>query len=196
MKKLLTLTTYCLLLTMLLGCGSNLRLYIHEEADFGYLEKIAVLPFVNLTNHQFASEKITDCFITELLIAGKFDIVDSGEVVKIIRENGVVFNEQNKDMDLATIKKIGEKLGVQAIIIGSVAQYEMVTISQEQYPAISINTRLIDVGTGKIAWMGSYVANGAPSGFLFFSFGEVNTLAEMTQIACKKIVDAIMSKAY
>src|SRR3972149_1668774 len=107
------------------GCGSTIR-YINPTANFSYIKKIAVLPFNNLSDDRYAGEKVRNTLVVDLMSRGVFDVVEQGEVTRVL---GAIFREAGVEegravqVDSETIKMIGEKLGVQAIILGSVDEY-------------------------------------------------------------------------
>ena len=56
--------------------------------------------------------------ITQVLANGLFDVVDKGLVDSALREEAV--NLKNAPMDGATIKMIGQRLNVQAFLMGTI----------------------------------------------------------------------------
>ena len=103
--------------------------------------KLAVLDFT-LQGEGFETKDmgaiVAEWFITALVKAGRFDVVERSLINKLIQEQklgmtGVV--------DDTTASKIGKLLGVEAIISGSVLKLQNV---------LEINARIIDVETGSI----------------------------------------------
>lgn len=191
---------YGIFLILLTGCGATSRVFVHPNTDMGYIKRVAVIPFENLTNEKYAGEKVSQVFLSEMLIAKDFDIVEPGEVNKALQSveangNGsALFGPEGaSNLDLVKLQKITGQLNCQALVIGSVTSYEMVRVGQEQYPQISLNVRLVDGKTGTIIWMSSFTKRGGP-GVPFIGFGEKYTLSELTQDVCRNIVGEISKK--
>ena len=66
--------------------------YVHPSADLTYIKTVAVVPFENLTQERGAGEKVVNVVAAEVLRRGVFDVVEFGEVTKVLREEG--FNEE------------------------------------------------------------------------------------------------------
>lgn len=60
------------------GCGSGPRLFVSSQADMTFYKKVAVLSFANFTAEPYAGDRVTRAFVTELIIADRFELVDPG----------------------------------------------------------------------------------------------------------------------
>ena len=173
------------------GCAEATRVYIHPQADLYRIKKVVVLPFANLTGQNFAGEKVTEYFITECLINKRFTVAEPGEVSRAAREGGLALGQPSaQGMDVQAAQKLGAALKAQAVFLGTVQQYEMASVAGEQYPVVSVSARLLDVETATIIWMGSTTLSGGPT-VPVFGFGEIRALAQLTQVACKKLVTSL-----
>ena len=188
------------ILVLMNGCGATSRVYVHPQTDMGYIKRVVVLPFANLSNEKYVGEKISQGFVAEMLIAGDFDVVEPGEVTKAIQavqSNGnslAIFGSEGQiNLDSVKMQKLTSLLNCQAVIIGTVTSYEMIRVGSEQYPQISLNVRLVDGKTGTIVWMSSFTKRGGP-GVPFIGFGEKYTLSELSQAVCRDVVSAIHKK--
>lgn len=174
MKKTIILAG--LFLFFLSGCAP--RMAVKSGYDFSKIRRIAVLNFEG-DNGGTAS----DIFIMELINQG-FDVVERSKIDNILKE---------QDMGAAgrigpdTAKKIGNILGVDAIIAGSVGQYlpaqrrtvffpygETVVVTPglnmvergQDYVSystdaqVSISARMIDIESGSIVWASSEYSTG------------------------------------
>lgn len=151
MKKLSALI---LSFFFLYGCGGARTIaYVNPAADLSYVKKVAILPFNNFSQDRYAGEKIRNLFTVALLARGVFDVVERGEVRKVL--NTTVFPERGVEeggvleLDGETIRLIGEGLGVQAIIIGSVDEYSGGFGGKA---VVSIALRMIDTSSGIVLW--------------------------------------------
>ncbi len=71
--------------TILTGCASmGSTVFIHRDYNFTFVEKVAVVPFENLSNDQSAGSRVTLLFVTELLSTDAFDVIEQGEVLSAI----------------------------------------------------------------------------------------------------------------
>ncbi len=171
------------------GCGGP-RTYIHPEVDMSYYEAVGVLPFRNLTNDRLAAERVTNAFITELLIRDIFEVVEPGQFRMTARQILGGNIDPGGEWDPEKIRELGRATGIQGLIVGTVREYEMISIGQTPYPLVTVDVTLVDVETARVAWMISHTEKGGPN-LPVLSVGETYTLGEMTQIVCERIVSKI-----
>jgi curli biogenesis system outer membrane secretion channel CsgG len=179
------------LFLLLLSCGGP-RIFVNPEADLLYYKKIGVLPFKDISGSREAGEKVSLIFYTELMLQGKFDIVDPGELRKRLRE---ISETQNipEDLGLAEIKKLGNLTGAQGIIEGVVVEYTTIRSGGESYPLITLNVRLIDTQYGKVVWEITHTKSGR-SKIPILGIGGTATLPELTRKVCHDVVKEIMKR--
>lgn len=151
--------------------------YLHPRADLGIIKKVAVIPFDNLSRDQFAGDKVREIFISELLATGGFDVMEPGEVTKVLREQGIA---SVKSLGPAEVKKIGKALNAQAIILGSVNEYGEVRSGAITAPEVSLSLRMLEVESGQIVWSVSHTEGGIGVMARLFGLGE-STLSETTR---------------
>jgi TolB-like protein len=149
------------LILLAAGCaGRRSTVFIHPEYDFAAVERVAVVSFENLSADQGVAGYSTRLFLTELLAAQVFDVVEPGETARIIRNIGQVRGE----MDLAGLKMMSDSLGVQAVIFGSVGEAGQSSGRGIQSSVVSLNARMVDCETGNTVWS-SVVSIGGPGTF-------------------------------
>ncbi len=193
MKRLYLILLMLPTILVAFSCGGP-RMYVNQEADFGFYEKVGVLPFSNLSADRNASEKVTASFVTELLIGGEVDIANMGDVLKAFKTT--VKDERTNLPEQMTIEEgmtIGRDAQVQGLFVGAVREYGMVRIGTEEFPLISVNIRFIDCQSGKVAWTYETTKRGGPK-FPIFSFGETHTLGEMTSKVCRSAAGDFLGK--
>lgn len=193
MKRLYLILLMIPTLLVAFSCGGP-RMYVNKEADFGFYEKVGVLPFSNLSADRNASEKLTASFVTELLIGGEVEIANMGDVLKAFKTT--VKDERTNLPEQLTIEEgmtIGRDAQVQGIFVGAVREYGMVRVGTEEFPLVSINIRFIDCQSGKVAWTYETTKRGGPK-FPIFSFGETHTLGEMTSKVCRSAAGDFLGK--
>jgi hypothetical protein len=169
----------------LISC-SGTRSYVNPDADMGYYRRIGVVTFQSLTDDPRAGQKLQRILVTELLKRGDMEVIQAGQVEKIETD---VRNKQSLPLpaalDSTSIKMLGEQAGAQGILVGTVREFRMERVGQEEFPLVAISLQLIDAPTGRIVWDVSVGERGGPK-FPVFSFGETHTLTELATKLCRK----------
>ncbi len=148
------------LLVLICSCAEirpGIKSYLRPGVDPRYVKKVAVLKFANHTLDKLAGERIRDLVIMEALALKKFDVVEKGLVDEVLSEEGV---DATFALNKETIKRIGAKLKVPAILVGSVITLEKKREGSYTYPVVSISLRLIDVASGEVIWEATGVETG------------------------------------
>lgn len=150
-----TFITIVLSLVVLSGCSTGSMKYRNYQADTSYISKVAVLPFNNLSSDQYAPERVRTMFVVDLMSRNRWEIVEQGEVSKVLGqilrasgaiEGGVI--EVNNE----SLKLLGERLGVQAVIVGSVNEYVGSRSSGGTNEEISVASKMLDASSGVVLW--------------------------------------------
>jgi TolB-like protein len=155
------LTGYGLLVAVLwlAGCARTApTTYVHSNFDFSRVKKVAVLPLENLAADQTAGEKVRKIVVTELLAAGIVDVVEPGQVNRVLVAQNI---QSVTAMSPEEFKQVGAALGVQMLIVGSVESYERVQVGGVQAPEVTLTLRGIDADSGTIVWAASHTQGGA-----------------------------------
>jgi len=142
--------------------------FLRADVDLAYVTKVAVVPFENNSKDQFAAERIRGLAITQILAQGLFDVVDRGLVDSALREEAIDLNKA--PMDAATMKQLGQRLVVQAFLLGSIDQAGGVQRGNSSFPELSVTLRLVDSNTGMIFWQASGNRTGDSMGKRLFGF--------------------------
>lgn len=145
---------------LLVGCASGpTTSFVNENVSFGYIQKVAVLPFENHTQDKFVGERIRDIVTTEVLSRGLFDVVEKGDLERFLREEMVV--REHYSLDQATGKRLLPRLQAQAYLAGSVDDFSEMRNGPYSYPVVALTLRLVDSESGQIIWQ----ASGHESGY-------------------------------
>jgi len=136
------------------GCGTknSSESFLREEVDLGYVQHIAVLPFENHTKDDFAAERARDLTITQVLAQKLFDAVDKGQVDSVLHEEAI---EPGKPIDTLTLKRLGQRLKVEAFLMGSVDHAGENRMGTSSFPEISLTFRLVDSKSALLLWQAS-----------------------------------------
>jgi hypothetical protein len=146
------------LLVSLTACaGGGRDRYRDPDMDFGSLQNVAVLPFVNLSREQQAGDRVRDVFVTALLATGSIYVIPTGEVARGIGAAGIV---NPGAPSTAEIKKLAPLIKADAIISGVVREYGEVRSGSAAANVISISLQMAEAQTGKIVWSATTTKGG------------------------------------
>ena len=158
-------------LLFLSACSTPVS-YIHPTADLTYVKAVAIVPFENLTQEKGAEGKVMNAVAAEVLRRGVFDVVEFGEVAKVLREEGF-------KRDGLITKRVAEggakRLNVQAFIVGSVEEYGVSRTGATSYPEVSVSLKLVDAKSYKILWEATHSVKGTTVLDRLFGVGKKST---------------------
>lgn len=178
-------------LTALLVSCSGARSYVNPDADMGYYRRVGVAAFESLAEDSRAGQKLQRIFLTELLKKREFDLVPQGQFEKVELD---VRNKQAltfpASLDSAALTAIAQQTGAQGIIIGTVRDYRMERVGQEEYPMVAFSLKLIDAPTGRVVWDVSVGERGGPK-LPVISLGETHTLSELATKLCRRALGTL-----
>lgn len=183
-----------LLVAALAGCAAPGRLYVNPEADMSFYSRIAVMPFDNLSNDRFAAARVTRAFVTELVIAERYEVVEPEEFRTALARIGGEANAQGL-YDMAKLKQGAQSVQATGILRGAVTEYQMVRAGSDQVPVVGFDVELIDVATGNIVWRLSSVKKGRGR-IPVIGGPNALTLARVTQDACIDAVERLEREAF
>ena len=97
----------------------------------------------------------SDILVTELVKSGKFIVVERDRMSKIMEEQKL---QTQGLIDSQTAVQIGQIMGLEAIVVGSVSQFGvkkegsdyLITQSKRQVAEVAVDLRLIDVQSGQV----------------------------------------------
>lgn len=171
-----TFKTALLVVLAVAGCGGPTR-YVNRTADLGAITTVAVLPFENVTNDKLCAERVQKIFVTELLNRDAFQVVEPGQVTRVLRREQLEPGTLTPD----DIKKVGQALKAQALFVGAVLEYdEGRGGGSAPSPRVKLQFRLVDSETGTTLWSVSRERGGATISARLFGVGgsPASSLAE------------------
>lgn len=177
----------------LAGCAPGLRTtaFTNPNFDFSYVERVAVLPFENLTNDRQAGPRATRLTITELLASGAVDVVEPGEVrAALARIQG---SQASRGLQPSTdeVIALGKTLGVQAVIAGSVTQSEAVRSGAVSIPVVTLDVHMVEVETGATVWAATHTEKGGSIGARVLGTGG-EPLSETTRRCVRGVLRSLI----
>ncbi|MGB5161479.1 MAG: penicillin-binding protein activator LpoB [Thermoanaerobaculia bacterium] len=177
-------------LMALLACSSSLPTtqFANPGFDFSYVQRVAVIPFANLSSDSQAGERATRLLITELLASGALDVVEPGEVQAAMRKMG---SGRMTAPSSEEALGLGQALGVQAVVIGTVAQSEVMRFGSALRPVVTLDAQMIETDTGAIVWAATHTEKGSTVGARLLGTGG-EPLAETTRRCIQKLLDTLL----
>ncbi len=149
------------------------------------VKSIAVMPFNNLSNKKDADRIVRNIFIAELFKNRSFRVEEFGNIRRFLIQQRV---KSINDIDTRKIKILGQRLGVDAIIAGTVEEYsDGMKGDMSSVPVIAISARMIDTDSGKILWM-SHQRRTGNDYITIFDFGKIRSIISLTQ----RVVDEML----
>ena len=141
-------------LLVLAGCSSRTvsDSFTREDVDIGFVQSIAVLPFENNSSDKYAPKLARDITITLVLALGLFDVVDKYLVDNMLYDEAIRVDDP---LDPLSMKRMGQRLNVQALLLGTVDLAGTGEVGSTTYPEIALTLRLVEADSGMILWQAS-----------------------------------------
>ncbi len=142
----------CIALTASCATGVSPTEFTNTNFDFGFVERVAVLPLESFAQDTAAGDRTTRMLITELLASGAVDVVEPGEVqaaLDRIRGGGIPPTGEE-------VQSLGQTLQVQAVITGSVTQSEVLRSGIVSYPVVTLDLHMLETETGAAVWAATH----------------------------------------
>jgi polysaccharide biosynthesis protein PelC len=131
------------------GCGMGPTVFLNREYNFQFLEKVAVVPFDNVSDDQGAGARASRIFLSRLLAAESFDVVEPGEVSKSLEKYGTV---RTSELSQDQIITLGKELKVQGIFLGSVTESSGMRSGGGTTNVVTLVMRLVETEKGTTIW--------------------------------------------
>ena len=113
------------------------------------IKTVAVLPMVNNTNDVEAPEKVREMFAAKVLERCYINKA-VGEVSQILKDElGITLGSQ---LDMTNPQELGKKLGVDAVIYGTLFNFEEKTTGVLNIRRVRAGFKLVDIKTGQVVW--------------------------------------------
>ena len=174
-------------LVLIFGCATD-DVYFEPNMDFGSLQTVAVLPFQNLTNQEYASERIRDAFMGRLLATGAVYVLPPGEVATGIQRTGRI---PPAGPSIEQVKKLGAVLGVDAVITGVVTEYGPIRSGSTSANVVSLSLQMVEISSGLVVWSASTTRGGISIWDRFIGGG-----GEPMNSVTVKVVDDLLDKLF
>jgi hypothetical protein len=190
-KRLLRLTAAVVILLVLAGCSRHrgASATFHDgNMDFGLIQSVAVLPFVNLTKTQKAEEKVRDVFMTMLQAKVDVYVIPPGEVQRAISR------VQLADPTAPTadeVVNLAKNMGSDVVITGTVLEYGEVRSGNARANVCSVSVKMIEGQAGRVVWSASATRGGIGAGDRLLGGG-----GEPMNVVVTKAVDDLIDRLF
>jgi len=181
-------TVALLLLISVAGCSGAGVKHHDPMMDFGSVQAVAVMPFVNLTRDEAAAERVRDTFSTMLLATGALYVLPPGEVARGIARSGMA------DMTRPSPDEVKKFTGVtktDAVITGVVREYGELRSGQTAANVISLSLQMLDSQTGTVVWAADTTRGGISMTDRLFGGG-----GEPMDVVTREAVDDLLDKLF
>ena len=192
--ELMSLTRKFIFLLFILefisACSSATTPYafVRKNHDQPEIKKVAIFPFHNTTIITEASKIVTGAFVANLVKMREFKVEFPGNIKNFLVSERIIVRT---GVDLNTIKLMGKRLGVDAVILGRIEEF--VGIEEKKrgvIPLVSISSRMVDVHTGKILWMALHRKTGDDY-INILDFGKVRSVGELTKKVVLEMIETM-----
>lgn len=143
-----------IVLATMMGCaGASVKTYVKPptgQRQYGNIKKVAVLPFDSVVEGAQAPKIAENLFLQELLNRGTFEQVEEPRYVNELMKKLKLRNTEGLDREI--VRKIGEELQAQALILGDLLVYGREENSEIVEFALQVN--MVDTENGDILWSG------------------------------------------
>lgn len=123
----------------LCGCATPAVVLVSADYSASKIRKVAMAPFRDFPGSAGSGEIAADVFEEYLLMPG-YQLVERRQVDALLKEHGF---ELSGNVDPSQIKQLGRMLGVDALVLGSVSDFQgaseqtvMVDVPQETMPPL------------------------------------------------------------
>jgi len=180
-------------LLCLAGCAARVPAtqFTNPKFDFSFVERVAVLPFENLSNDRQAGLRATRLMITELLASGAVDVVEPGEVDAALAKLQVGQPGRATQPDTEQVLSLGKTLGVQAVIVGTVTQSETLRSGAVGIPVVTLDAHMIETETGTTVWAATESEKGGSAGARILGTGG-EPISETTRRCVRRLIATLV----
>ena len=162
--------------------------YVRKNHDQPGVKKVAIFSFHNNTTIAEASKIVRGAFVASLVKTKKFKVEFPGNIKSFLVNERIIVRT---GVDLDTIKRMGKRLGVDAVIMGRIEEFVgMEEKKRGVIPVVSISSRMVDVRTGKILWMAQHRRTGDDY-IKVLDFGKVRSVGELAKKVVLEMIETM-----
>lgn len=175
---LLTLTLF-----FIAGCATPSREVSPPTAS----KKVAILPFYNISGYRDAGKIVANVFVTEMFKSGRFLVEEPGNIAHFMMQERI---DTLGEIEIERLKILGKRLGVDAVLTGTVEEFDDGRGGISSVPTVSITARMISSNTGQLVWSTQNKKRGDDY-IVILDLGEVRSLTTLTQKVVVEMISTI-----
>lgn len=130
---------------------------------------------------------MTNIFVTEVFKSGKFQVEEPGNVLEFMIREGIT---SIGEIDVENLKMMRGYLDVDAVIIGSVDEYDDGLTMFPPVPVVAITVRMVEPDSGRIIWSAKNKRSGEDYVSLF-GIGRVRPISALTKRVINEMIGSI-----
>lgn len=161
--------------------------YRDPQMDFSLVQKVAVLPFENLTTANTAAERVRDVFMTMMQATGSSYVIPPGEVARGVDRASIA---RPTTPTAEEVVNVGKVIGVDAVITGVVREYGEVRSGSSTAGVVSLSLQMMETQTGKVVWSASATRGGVDAADRLFGGGG-QPMDQVTADAVRDLLDRL-----
>lgn len=173
-------------LFLVIGCAAQAKSTKTTEA-IKKIKKVAVLPFNNITGQREAGKIVTNVFVTEMFKSGRFHVEEPGNVFQFMIQERI---DTIGEIEVERAKILGRRLNVDAVIVGTVEEFDDGRGGAFPSPVVSITARMIESDSGMLIWAAQKKKKGDDY-IIILDFGEVRSASALTQKIVREMIETI-----
>ncbi len=172
------------------GCTRGMRptSFINTDYNFAFLERVAVLPLLNLSEDRQAGSRATRILITELLSTGAVDVVEPGETLAAL--NRITSGDPTPTTE--QIIALGKALNVQAVLQGSVAQSGTSRAGTVMIPVVTLDVHMLETESGQAIWAVTHTEKGGAAGAAILGTGS-EPISQTTRRCARRLIKTLVN---
>ena len=172
------------------GCGSGkgTKVTYHDaNMDFSQIQRVAVMPFANLTPMTQAADRVRDVFMTMLQATGSLYVLPPGEIQRGVGRARVA-NPLQPTGDEAIA--LGKEIKADVVITGTVREYGEVRSGNTTANVVAVSAQMIETQSGKVVWSASSSKGGVSAGDRLLG-GRGEPMNAVTEKAVRDLIDKL-----
>lgn len=169
------------------GCAEHPQYYRGVVPNISDAKTLAVLPLVNFSQYDNASEIVLNALIVELLELKIFKVVDPGIVDAMVLEKRLRLTDR---LPLAILQELGEQLGVEYLLVGSINEFSVIQGKNTRLPTVSISLRIVSCDSGQIIWASTHSRRGDDAESLF-GIGRIEDIQQLAVVTVEEMINTL-----
>ena len=171
------------------GCAGSMRptQFTNSDYNFSFLEKVAVLPLLNMSGDRQAGSRATRILITELLASEAVDVVEPGETRAAL--NKITSGDPTPTTE--QVIALGKALNVQAVLQGSVAQSGSSRAGTVMIPVVTLDVHMLETESGQVIWAATHTEKGSSAGAAILGTGS-EPISQTTRRCARRLIKTLV----